>query len=56
VLKVREAIQGFRVKIIDLEVGTKPSTPLEEREQRHKTSMIIVESIKSLEEEYAKFH
>jgi predicted nucleic acid-binding Zn-ribbon protein len=56
VSKISEAIQGFHTKIVDLEACTMPSTPLEEREKREKTTTTIVESIKSLEEECAKLY
>jgi hypothetical protein len=50
VLNISESIQGFHVKIVDLEACTMPSTPPKEREQREKTMMTTIESIKSLEE------
>jgi uncharacterized phage infection (PIP) family protein YhgE len=54
--KINEAIQGFRANIVDLEAHTTPSTPLEERKQREKTTMTTVERIKSLDEECVKLY
>jgi hypothetical protein len=48
-MNISEAIHGFHTKIVDLEVRTTPSTPPEERYQREKTIVMIVESIKSLD-------
>jgi hypothetical protein len=56
VMKISEAIQGFCVNIVDLEVCTTPSTPPEEREKREKTIAMTVESIKSLDEECVKLY
>jgi hypothetical protein len=46
VTKISEAIQGFHVKIVDLEAHTTPSTPPEEREKREKTTMTTVEKLR----------
>jgi predicted nucleic acid-binding Zn-ribbon protein len=56
VLKISEAIQGFRTKIVDLETRMKPSTPLEERDQREKIVSTTVESINTLEPECATWY
>jgi hypothetical protein len=56
VTKTNEAIQGFHVKIVDLEVCTTPSTPPKEREKRENIALMIVENIKSLDEECAKLY
>jgi hypothetical protein len=56
VMKISESIQGFHMNIVDLEACTTPSTPLEEREKREKTSLMTVESIKSLDEECVKLY
>jgi hypothetical protein len=49
-LKISKDIQGFHVNIVYLEVCTTPATPPKEMEQREKTVMMTVESIKILEE------
>ena len=51
VMKINESIQGFHVKILDLEDHTTPSTPLEEREKMEKIVSMTMESIKSFDEE-----
>jgi hypothetical protein len=51
VMKINESIQGFHVKILDLEGHTTPSTPLKEREKREKIVSMTMESIKSFDEE-----
>jgi hypothetical protein len=56
VTKISEAIQGFHMKIIDLEACQTPSTPPEEREKREKTIVMTVESIKSMDEECVKLY
>jgi predicted nucleic acid-binding Zn-ribbon protein len=56
VTKISESIQGFRAKIVDLEAHTMPSTPPEEREQWEKTTMMTMESIRSLDEECTKLY
>jgi hypothetical protein len=56
VTKITEAIQGFHAKIIDLEAHQTLSTPPEERDQREKTVVTTVESIKSMDEESTKLY
>jgi hypothetical protein len=54
VSKLDESIQGFCLKIIELEAHTIPGTPLEEREKMEKMMNTTVENIKSLETESSK--
>jgi hypothetical protein len=56
VTKINGSIQGFRMNIVDLEACTTPNTPHEEREQREKKIAMIVERIKSLNEECANLY
>lgn len=56
VTKIGESIQGFHVKIIDLEACRTLSTPLEEREKTEKTVVTIVERINIMDEECKKLY
>jgi hypothetical protein len=51
VTKISESIQGFHIKIFNLESRTTSSTPIKEREKHEKTTINTIESIKSLDEE-----
>lgn len=53
VRKISEVIQGFKIKISDLEVGVVPSTPPEERTQRKSSVQDVVEKIRVLEADCA---
>jgi len=54
VTNISEAIMGFHMNIVDLEAHTTLSTPPEEREQRKHTTIMTMESIKTLDEECTK--
>jgi len=56
VMKINEVIQGFCMNIFDLEARTIPSMPPKEIQQREKTVVTTVESIKILEEECMKLY
>jgi len=54
VSKIKEVIKGFSTRIKDLDSHITPRTPPKEKEHKERTSMTLVEIIKSLDEECVK--
>lgn len=56
ITKISESIQGFRARIVDLEMRVTPSTPPEERETRKQIVTTTMDSLKTLSVECAQLY